>query len=86
MDGNLREEKLTFVERAPELQDAIDRVSMEFWGKTREPGFCVKCGREVKPEDFRDDLSLKEYRISALCQECQDLIFELPEEMDEEPR
>ena len=84
MDGNLREEGLTFVERVPELQAVVDRVSMEFWGKARKPGFCVKCGGEVKPEDFRDDLSLKEYRISALCQECQDLIFEPTEEMDEE--
>ena len=34
---------------------------------------CVTCKGEAK--DFRDDLSLKEYTISGMCQECQDSIF-----------
>jgi len=33
----------------------------------------IGCGRPITP--FRDNLSLKEYRISGLCQECQDKIF-----------
>ena len=85
MDENLEGKEFTFVERAPRLQDAIDHITMEFLGRTRKSGFCVECGREVKLEDFRDDPSRKEYSISALCQECQDQVFEQPEEMDEEP-
>jgi hypothetical protein len=34
---------------------------------------CVCCESEVK--SFRDDISLREYKISGLCQKCQDEIF-----------
>ena len=34
---------------------------------------CVTCKGEAK--DFRDDLSVKEYTISGMCQDCQDSIF-----------
>jgi len=34
---------------------------------------CVTCKGEAK--DFRDELSLKEYTISGMCQDCQDSIF-----------
>lgn len=37
---------------------------------------CVLCGAMVNPEtSFKDELSLKEYRISGMCQKCQDEIF-----------
>jgi len=35
----------------------------------------IGCGRPITP--FRDNLSLKEYGISGLCQECQDKIFDV---------
>jgi hypothetical protein len=35
-------------------------------------GKCPFCGEQVKPEDFRDMLSVKEYSISGICQRCQD--------------
>ena len=39
-------------------------------------GKCPFCGStKIKPEDFKDALSLKEYRISGLCQRCQDEMF-----------
>ena len=34
---------------------------------------CVTCGGEARI--FRDDLSRKEYTISAMCQDCQDSVF-----------
>jgi hypothetical protein len=37
---------------------------------------CPFCRRPVKDSDFRDDLSRKEYKISGLCQRCQDETFE----------
>ena len=40
-----------------------------------ESGLCPFCGKEVKQEDFRDDLSRKEFKISGLCQKCQDKMF-----------
>jgi hypothetical protein len=33
------------------------------------------CGEYVKEEDFHDDVSRRESKISGLCQSCQDRIF-----------
>jgi len=38
-------------------------------------GRCPTCQGEIKEEDFRDDLSKKEFGISGMCQECQDSVF-----------
>ena len=34
---------------------------------------CAICGGDA--HEFRDELSRKEYRISGLCQNCQDVTF-----------
>lgn len=34
---------------------------------------CSICGKEIK--GFKDPLSIKEYKISGMCQECQDSTF-----------
>ena len=39
----------------------------------RMSGRCAGCGN--KAENFRDELSRKEYAISLLCQGCQDVIY-----------
>jgi hypothetical protein len=36
-------------------------------------GYCPLCSAEV--HEFRDEGSLREYRISGMCQGCQDGIF-----------
>ena len=36
---------------------------------------CPICRAEIKEDNFRDKLSLKEYYISGLCQQCQDKVF-----------
>lgn len=36
---------------------------------------CPTCGKKIDPSEFRDGLSLKEFRISGMCQECQDKTF-----------
>jgi hypothetical protein len=42
-----------------------------------EQGKCPFCKKDVMavPDAFRNESSLKEYKISGLCQECQDLVF-----------
>ena len=40
-----------------------------------EARLCPFCGMPVSDEDFRDELSRKEARISGLCQKCQDEFF-----------
>lgn len=36
---------------------------------------CPQCKRDISENDFKDDLSRKEYSISGLCQTCQNFIF-----------
>lgn len=36
---------------------------------------CVFCKKQFNKTEFRDLLSLKEFKISGLCQECQDKVF-----------
>jgi len=53
--------------RAAGFGDAVDDV---------EAGTCPFCKKAIHPnKEFKDELSLKEYRISGLCQECQDKTF-----------
>ena len=38
-------------------------------------GICAWCNEEVKAVSFKDDLSLKDYSITALCMSCQDKTY-----------
>lgn len=38
-------------------------------------GKCPWCEAKINIKDFKDELSLKEYNISGLCQKCQDEFF-----------
>lgn len=42
------------------------------------------CGEYVKEEDFRDETSYRESKISGLCQSCQDIIFAEDDEDESE--
>lgn len=37
---------------------------------------CPFCDLEIKSDSFKDLISKKEYKISGMCQKCQDEIFE----------
>ena len=43
--------------------------------KAVEQGDCPLCKHKVDKDEFRDELSRKEFEISGLCQACQDDIF-----------
>ena len=43
--------------------------------KAVEHGFCPFCKKPVSIEDFKDEISKREYKISGLCQACQDKTF-----------
>ena len=43
-------------------------------------GMCIFCQTPVTVEDFRDDISRREFEISGMCQKCQDETFKDPEE------
>ena len=36
----------------------------------------IGCGKQIWSNEFRDDVSRKEFEISGLCQACQDKTFE----------
>ena len=36
---------------------------------------CPFCGLAVKENEFRDELSRREFKISGICQKCMDKIF-----------
>ena len=56
---------------------AIDLLLSSVMGKSREiqiaSNQCMTCAGDAV--DFTDDLYRKEYTISGMCQECQDIIF-----------
>lgn len=40
-----------------------------------EAGICRFCKRDITENEFRNEKSLREWRISGLCQRCQDKMF-----------
>ena len=65
------------------LEQYKEDMSMKLFGRSAILAIagnqCVECG---KPADkFRDDVSAREYKISACCQDCQDKFWgSLPNE------
>ncbi len=58
----------------------MNKTIMETFGfkeevKRVEAGKCPFCGLPVFMEEFRNELSKKEFKISGLCQSCQDNFF-----------
>ena len=43
--------------------------------KRVELGLCPFCSNPVKVEDFRNEISRREFNISGMCQKCQDDFF-----------
>ena len=69
--------------KANEKNKAIDALLTGFTGgKVRyqiiQQGLCMTC--EGQASTFRDALSEDEYRISGMCQCCQDEVFGMEEE------
>ena len=55
------------VDHIPDFKDFTRRAAR---------GECAFCEAPLRMEDFRDDQSLREAKISGLCQSCQDQTFE----------
>lgn len=43
--------------------------------KLIEEGKCPFCKRPVKIDDFDDEISKKEFKLSGLCKKCMDNVF-----------
>ena len=59
------------------MLEVKDQMSFQLFGRYRSVALlessCVSCG-DSKGE-FSDEVSVREYAISALCQKCQDKTF-----------
>jgi len=62
--------------------DAIEAYLFTFYGKDRRVVInnreCIKpdCNtRDITRDSFKDELSIREYNISAMCQSCQNEFF-----------
>lgn len=44
--------------------------------RLKENGQCPICEEKIKENSFKDELSIKEFKISGMCQSCQDRFFE----------
>jgi hypothetical protein len=64
-------------ERREELINRIEPLGpiSEGWIMRLKDDKCPMCGHIIDPNEFRDDLSRKEFDISHMCQKCQDEIF-----------
>lgn len=62
--------------KSPEMEKALDGLTQKIFGRSRNDAACVTCGStKIAPEDFRNPISLREFGISHMCQECQDSVF-----------
>ncbi len=62
--------------KAPKVEKLLSGVAKLIFGNKRTSDSCVRCNSsKVKPEDFKDDLSRKEFTLSHYCQICQDRFF-----------
>jgi hypothetical protein len=59
----------------PFKKDLLRKIGFDKEIERVEARLCPFCGMPINDEDFRDELSRKEARISGLCQVCLDDVF-----------
>ena len=64
------------------MEKFLDDVAMNLFGRSRVLATagksCVMCGKPAT--EFRDERSRREWNISKMCQQCQDKVFNAPDE------
>lgn len=58
-------------DKAKSVKDLLETFS----GVSRDEAVCSTCQGAVSMDSFRNELSRKEFRISRMCQPCQDSVF-----------
>lgn len=71
-----------------DLENAIEGMLGFNRAETIQENKCVPppfgCGKPVSMDDFKDDLSRKEYSLSGMCQTCQDEFFKPADQQHED--
>ena len=66
------------IERAAKVQEAIDKISTKAFNNTQKRANnraeCICCGGWIM--GFKDEVSVREYHITGMCQACQDKVYE----------
>ena len=63
------------IKLSPKSADVTSLLE-QLTGKPRDGMQCATCeSTKVNSEDFRDNLSRREFSISMMCQACQDSVF-----------
>lgn len=63
------------IERNPKIQEFIETLFPDETQNIKE-GKCPFCGKIIDVDnEFKDDLSRREFEISGMCQKCQDDFF-----------
>jgi hypothetical protein len=68
------------VSKSPGIQALLDALSIQITGEPFTEGKCPTCGGPAV--EFRDALSVKEHKLSGMCQKCQDEVFDYNEEQE----
>ena len=63
-------------------RDIMNKGGFGAWVDKVKSGNCPVCNSPVNTDEFKDELSIKEYQITGMCQQCQDKFFN--EEADQE--
>ena len=72
--------------KAREIDSILETVFGVDRTKTIREGACATCDSTGNiATSFRDDISRKEYSISAICQSCQDDVFGVSDDEPEDP-
>lgn len=56
-------------------KEILEKMGFEKEVQRVDRGKCPICDKKIIESDFRDYLSKKEFRISGMCQSCQDKVF-----------
>jgi hypothetical protein len=63
--------------KTPGIEKFFDEVALKSFGRSRTLAIsghcCVKCGKDATK--FKDEVSKREFKISGLCQHCQDDVW-----------
>ena len=76
-DATLANARKTYPRKTPQMEAVLEDMGSVLFGRSRkvtlDNQLCISCGCDAN--HFRDELSRKEYRISCMCQGCQDKVF-----------
>jgi len=63
--------------KTPEMEAFLNNFTKKTFGRVRNNNECVSCGSDnvAKPDYFRDNVSWEEWKISKMCQRCQDKVW-----------